>query len=146
MTSPVKRFLSNLVIGLLAGIIYYLVFTKLLPYLLSEAAGIFSVSQNVVPENVNYTASFIVLMALAIIERVLENPIVAAFRVLSKLVASLLLYVMTNGGVFTIVVGGEASTLAVTLDLSLLIYSLIILSVIAGIVDAGSAIIKYSSS
>lgn len=142
--SRVKRIASRVAWGVVAAVLYYLIYMVLLPTFIAQAVG---------PQGVplptgqaSYWIAGMLLVSLGFIERVLEHPVAAAFRVLSKVVGAIVLYILTNGGVITATISEGGSTLTVTADLSLLIYSLMAISMVMGIVDAGSAVIEYSSA
>lgn len=136
----------NLAYGILLGIIYYLVYLMLLPWIVAPGMGLLENVEVSAFQSIDYRVAIVLLIAIGIMERVIEHPVVAVLRVLSKLVGALILYIITNGGIFTATIEVGGSTVNVVADLSLLIYSVIMVSAIIGIVDAGSAIVKYSSS
>lgn len=142
----IKRFILNLAYGVVLGAVYYVVYVMLLPRLIAPGMGLLENVEVSAFQSIDYRVAIILLIAIGIMERVIEHPVVAVLRVLSKLVGALLLYIITNGGIFTATIEVDGSTVRVVADLSLLIYSVIMVSAIIGIVDAGSAIVKYSSS
>ncbi len=143
--TKVRRFILNLASGILLGLVYYIVYLSILPRLVTPNMGLFQ-NVNITPlQSIDYQVSIVLLITIGVMERVIEHPIVAVLRVLSKLVGALLLYIITNGGIITATVDTGSTTLTVTADLSLIIYSIITASAIIGIIDAGSAIVKYST-
>ena len=142
----IKRFILNLAYGVVLGAVYYVVYVMLLPRLIAPGMGLLENVEVSAFQSIDYRVAIILLIAIGIMERVIEHPVVAVLRVLSKLVGALLLYIITNGGIFTATIEVDGSTVRVVADLSLLIYSVIMVSAIMGIVDAGSAIVKYSSA
>lgn len=136
----------NLGYGVLLGAVYYLIYVMLLPRLIAPGVGLLQNIEVSAFQSVDYRVAIVLLISIGIMERVIEHPVVAVLRVLSKLVGALLLYIITNGGIFTATVEVDGSTVRVVADLSILIYSVIMVSAIIGIVDAGSAIVKYSAS
>ncbi|MCE4619272.1 MAG: hypothetical protein F7C37_07565 [Desulfurococcales archaeon] len=143
--TKVRRFILNLASGILLGLVYYIVYLSILPRLLTPNMGLFQ-NVNITPlQSIDYQVSIVLLITIGVMERVIEHPVVAVLRVLSKLVGALLLYIITNGGIITATVDTGSTTLTVTADLSLIIYSIIMASAIIGIIDAGSAIVKYSA-
>lgn len=143
--TKVRRFILNLASGILLGLVYYIVYLSILPRLVTPNMGLFQ-NVNITPlQSIDYQVSIVLLITIGVMERVIEHPIVAVLRVLSKLVGALLLYIITNGGIITATVDTGSTTLTVTADLSLIIYSIIMASAIIGIIDAGSAIVKYST-
>lgn len=142
----IKRFVLNLAYGIVLGVVYYVVYLLLLPRLIAPSMGLLENVEVSAFQSIDYRVAIILLIAIGVMERVIEHPVVAVLRVLSKLVGALLLYIITNGGIFTATIEVDGSTVEVVADLSLSIYSVITLSTIVGIVDAGSAIVKYSSS
>lgn len=142
-----KRIVVRVAWGMVTGVFYYIIYLVLLPFLLfllTLAVGLRGVPIH--GEEPTYQAAGILLISLGFVERVLMHPVVAAIRVLSKVVGATVLYILTNGGVFTATISEGASTVTLTADLSILIYALIALSAAAGIVDAGSAVVEYSSA
>ncbi len=143
--TKVRRFILNLASGILLGLVYYIVYLSILPRLVTPNMGLFQ-NVNITPlQSIDYQVSIVLLITIGVMERVIEHPVVAVLRVLSKLVGALLLYIITNGGIITATVVTGSTTLTVTADLSLIIYSIIMASAIIGIIDAGSAIVKYST-
>ncbi|MCE4626374.1 MAG: hypothetical protein F7B78_01835 [Desulfurococcales archaeon] len=142
----IKRFILNLALGVVLGAVYYVVYVMLLPRLIAPGMGLLENVEVSAFQSIDYRVAITLLITIGIMERVIEHPVAAVLRVLSKLVGALLLYIITNGGIFTATIEVDGSMVNVVADLSLLIYSVIIVSAIVGIVDAGSAIVKYSSS
>ncbi len=143
--TKVRKFILNLASGILLGLVYYIVYLSILPRLVTPNMGLFQ-NVNITPlQSIDYQVSIVLLITIGVMERVIEHPVVAVLRVLSKLVGALLLYIITNGGIITATVVTGSTTLIVTADLSLIIYSIIMASAIIGIIDAGSAIVKYST-
>ena len=143
--TKVRRFILNLTSGILLGLVYYIVYLSILPRLVTPNMGLFQNVNTTPLQSIDYQVSIVLLITIGVMERVIEHPVVAVLRVLSKLVGALLLYIITNGGIITATVDTGSTTLTVTADLSLIIYSIIMASAIIGIIDAGSAIVKYST-
>lgn len=140
-----KRFIVNLVTGIVIGASYYLVYLLLLPYFFASSTSLYGGFHPELPTTIDYRVAVLLLLTIGVMERVIEHPVVAVLRILSKNVGALLLYVVTNGGVLEFTAKSGGSTVRVVADLSVLIYAIIMVSAIAGVVDAGGAIVKYSS-
>ncbi len=136
------RLIIRGLMGLLIGIFYYYIYVVLLPTYLIPL--LMSPETTYAPALLK--AAIIILIIVSIIERVLEHVVVAAFRLLSKLLGAMILYYITNGGIITGTIMYGEQQLHVTVDLSLLMYLIIIASLVGGMIDAGSAIIRYGDA
>jgi len=76
-------------------------------------------------------------IALGTAESILRNNVVSIpLRILSKLFGALILYIVLNGGIIeTSITMGDA-VLRVEFDLSILLYTIILVSLIYGFIDA----------
>ncbi|MEB3806443.1 MAG: hypothetical protein GSR73_02900 [Desulfurococcales archaeon] len=142
MDRPARMVVRGL-IGLLIGLVYYFLYVVLLPrflipLLVAEPETIYSPSV--------VEASVIILIMVSIFERVLEHPVAAAFRLVSKVLGVIILFYITNGGLITGSVEYAGEVLYATVDLRILFYVIVAGSLVGGLVDAGSAIVRYSDS
>ena len=123
---------KRILFGCLTGFVYYVVYVVLLPTLLASALQV-SVAVGKAPVFLFF------FIALGTAESILkDNPVSIPLRILSKLFGALILYVLMDGGRLSTAVSREGLDLYVEFDMSILLYTIILLSLVYGFIDAFS--------
>jgi hypothetical protein len=127
----VMKIVREVLVGVLIGLLYYIVYIITLPYLITSLMKI------PVPAEGRLAYYIWFFVALGIGESVLKShPVSIPLRMLSKLLGALLLYTIVNGGELsgTYVTNGYA--ISVSINISTMIYTVIAASLIYGFIDA----------
>jgi len=133
-TRVVKTIIKKIVYGVILGLIYYIVYLQVLPLLLARITQ----TPITIPlgKMVVYLGFF---LALGIAESVLRNhPISIPIKILSKVFGALILFVVLNGGILEGTIPLGSLTVDVRIDISPLLYIVILVSLIYGFIDAFS--------
>ena len=129
-----KKIIVRIVYGVVLGLIYYVIYLQILPILLTRLTQIpitISLSKVIV-----YLGFF---LALGIAESILRNnPISIPIKILGKMLGALILFVVLNGGLLEGNIKFGTTVLTVKIDISLLLYAIILISLVYGFIDAFS--------
>lgn len=128
MVNAIVKIILRGVVGVVMGLIYYLLYVAALPTAFQRIAGL-PVSIELPMDSFTILTLFI---AFGIAENVTPNLPSAVFRALSKLVGASCLYLAMDGGIVSTSTAGHA----VTLDASLIIHIILAGSIIVGVLDA----------
>jgi len=114
------------------GLTYYVVYVLLLPEILSS---LLQTPISVAEKDLSFFLFFFIALSTA--ESLLKNnPISIPLRLLTKLFGALILYEVLNGGVVETSITMGDTVLQVEFDLSILLYTIILVSLIYGFIDA----------
>jgi hypothetical protein len=128
------KIIKEILVGVLLGFLYYIVYIITLPYLIT------SLMRMPVPgeERLAYYIWFFV--ALGVGESILKShPVSIPLRMLSKLLGALFLYTIVNGGELHGAYVTNGYTISVSINISTLIYTVIAASLVYGFIDAFAA-------
>jgi len=117
--------------GLLQGLLYWLVYVVLTPYLIGRLINI--------PIHIEawFPPLAIVFIALGVVESSLSNHAISIpIRVISKLIGALCIYTLLNGGRLSTTISRGVWSAIVYFDISPLLYTIISLNLIYGVFDA----------
>jgi len=128
----IKFIIKEVIAGIILGLIYYTIYVLLLPKILSS---LLQTPMLMVEKDLPFFLFFFIALGTA--ESILRNNVVSIpLRILSKLFGALILYIVLNGGIIeTSITMGDA-VLRVEFDLSILLYTIILVSLIYGFIDA----------
>jgi len=142
MSAKVMDVVKKVIYGIILGIIYYLLYGYLLPTII---LGFAHVELEVLTLRLlPYLGLFI---SLGIVEELLKNhPISIPFRMLTKVMYALILMAILNGGVISTTLSIEPYIMHVRIDITLLLYMIVILSLIYGVIDSLSIVRKVTKS
>ncbi|MCS7127953.1 MAG: hypothetical protein N3E36_01605 [Sulfolobales archaeon] len=133
-----KELLKEVFLGVASGAVSILIYVYLAPLL------IYTVTK--APIDVSWLdalAYVSLFIALGIAERTSPGSIAAPIRVLSKLIGALVLLYITNYGVLHGEYSYAEGVIVVKIDASPIIYLILLLSLVYGVVDAYTAVIKH---
>ncbi len=133
-----KELLKEVLLGIASGATSILIYVYLAPFLISAVTKA-SIDVSWLDALV-YISLFI---ALGIAGRTAPGSIAAPIRVLSKLIGALVLLYITNYGVLHGEYGYAEGVIAVEIDVSPIIYVVLVLSLAYGVVDAYTAVTKH---
>ncbi len=139
--SQVKRVIKSIAEGVIIGVIYYIVFVVLIPFLLSVAVKQQAQLISLGSRTLIYIWFFI---ALGVAEKLTDYPIKVVLATLSKLLGVLFLYVILNGGIIYATIAQNGRTFAVIVDISSLLLVVILSTLIYATIDIASLILKKS--
>jgi len=126
----ITRLIGSVLKGLLQGLLYWLVYVVLTPYLIGRLMNI--------PIHVDawFPPLAIVFIALGVVESSLSNHAISIpIRVISKLIGALCVYTLLNGGRLSSMVSRGEWSAIVYFDISPLLYTIILLNLIYGVFD-----------
>lgn len=133
-----KKLLKEVFLGVVSGAISILIYVYLAPLLISTVTK--------APIDVSWLdalAYISLFIALGIAERTAPGSIAAPIRVLSKLIGALVLLYITNYGVLYGEYSYAEGAIAVEIDVSPIIYVVLVLSLAYGVVDAYTAVTRH---
>jgi len=127
---PVSAAAKKIVLGAVSGLIYYALYVVLLPALLVATLR--------VPVETGRAAYYLwFFVALGTAESVLGGHAISIpIRMLSKLLGILVLYSVTNGGVISATISYGGTDMAVEIDASPLLFTVMLVSLVFAAVDA----------
>lgn len=131
------RLVKRIGYGIITGIVYYIVFVYLIPYVFYSAVNI--------PLEVFSTRIAVFLgffMALGIAEKIIRHPVVLALKALSKIIGITIALTILNYGKLHTTIQYENYLLNIKLDIQPVLLFLIAMSLIYGVFDAFSSIEK----
>jgi len=134
LRKTLKSIVFKTLFGVISGILYYALYVLALPLILSHFGALTPLSP-ISMDLMHYLGFFI---ALGVAESALSSHILSVpLRVFTKLFGALLLYEVLSGGrLNAVIVGEDLSSISVELDISPLLYIVIIGSLIYGVLDA----------
>jgi len=133
-----KKLMKEVFLGIISGAISILIYVYLAPLLISTATkASIDVSW---PDALAYASLFI---ALGIAERTSPGSIAAPLRVISKLIGALVLLYITNYRRLYGEYNYAEGAIAIEIDISPIIYVVLILSLAYGVIDAYTAVTKH---
>lgn len=125
----VKRILKSIAVGVIRGVVYYLIYVFVLPFFFITFLRIPIDVQSYVP----YLWFFIALNTAVEILR--KHPTSIPLNVISRLVAVLILYIALNGGKLETTIYIDSNVTQVSIDLSLALYAIILIGFAPTFVD-----------
>jgi len=142
MSTKVIDIIKKLIYGIVLGITYYLLYGYLLPTVILgfTHAELEVLTLRFLP----YLGLFI---SLGIVEELLKNhPISIPFRMLTKVIYALILVAILNGGIISTTLNIEPYIMSIRINITLLLYMIVILSLIYGVIDSLSIVRKVTRS
>lgn len=130
----IKIITKRIAYGVILGLTYYIIYLQVLPLLLARITQ----TPITIPlgKIVVYLGFF---LALGIAESILRNhPISIPIKILSKVFGALILFVVLDKGVLEGIIPLDSFTISVRIDISPLLYVVILVSLIYGFIDAFS--------
>lgn len=125
----VKRILKSIAVGVIRGVVYYLIYVFVLPFFFITFLRIPIDVQSYIP----YLWFFIALNTAVEILR--KHPTSIPLNVISRLVAVLILYIALNGGKLETTIYIDSNVTQVSIDLSLALYAIILIGFAPTFVD-----------
>jgi len=118
---------SKVVVGLVVGLAYYVVYVVLIPLMLGST----TLFQR---EALYYLG---LLLTLSIASSILSKHVISIpLKILVNLLAALILYSVLNGGKLSVEVSADNQLLVVNADISPILYLIMLASIILGFIDA----------
>jgi hypothetical protein len=130
-----KNLAKNVIYGFMSGVLYYLVYLYVMPFLLSSAVGL-----PIEVSSARLMAYLGFFMALGVAEKTLRHPIALPLKVFSKVIGALILMVVANFGVLEGTVAYGAQRISISVDVSPLLYVIVMISLIYGVLDMFQAV------
>ncbi len=129
MLGEVKRIFRSIAVGVIKGVVYYFIYVVVLPFIFITFLRIPIDVQSYVP----YLWFFMALNTAVEILR--KHPISIPLNVISRLVAVLILYIALNCGKLETTIYIDSNVTQVSIDLSLVLYAIILFSFVPTFVD-----------